>query len=72
MKLCMKGKFVHIKNMSKEQLCRVSVSDFWDVFSGPKSLRGFRETGPWVTEAERGPLSLPQSLPTPSRLWYPG
>ena len=47
MKLCMKGKFVHVKNnMSKEQLCRVGVSDFWDVFSGPKSLRGFRETGP--------------------------
>jgi len=39
----MKGKLVHIrKNMSKEQLCRVSVSDFWEIF------RGFRETSPFM------------------------
>jgi len=50
MKLCMKGKFVHIKNMSKEHLCRVSVSDFWDVFFWPEKFTGLSRNGPMNTK----------------------
>ena len=46
MKLCRKGKFVRIKNMWKEQLCKLKVWDFCCGFPGPKTFRDLRETGP--------------------------
>ena len=42
----MKGKFVRIKNMSKEQLCKLKVWDFCYGFPGPKTFRDLRETAP--------------------------
>ena len=48
MKLCMKGNFVRIKNMSKEQLCKLKVWDFFYGFPGPKAFRDLRETAPWL------------------------
>ena len=45
-KLYMKGNFVRIKNMSKEQLCKLKVWDFCYGFPGPKTFRDLRETAP--------------------------
>ena len=52
MKLCVKGKFVHIKNMWKEQLCKLKVWDFCCGFPGPKTFRDLRETGPCSFSAQ--------------------
>ena len=39
--------FLFPYNIWKGQLYRLCGSQFYSGFSGPKSLRGFRETGPW-------------------------
>ena len=51
MKLCMKGgKFVHIKNMSKEQLCRVTVSQISGMsFRARKVYGAFEKQVPGYT-----------------------
>ena len=47
MSLCMKGNFVHISNMWKEQLCKLKFWDFWYGFPGrPKTFRDLPEMGP--------------------------
>ena len=42
----MKDNFIHVKNMWKEQLCKLKVGDFCYGFLGPKTFRDLRETGP--------------------------
>ena len=44
----MKDNFIHVKNMWKEQLCKLKVGDFCYGFPGPKTFRDLRETGPWA------------------------
>ena len=42
----MKDNFIHVKNMWKEQLCKLKVGDFCYGSPGPKTFRDLRETGP--------------------------
>ena len=53
MKLCMNRNFVRIKNVWKEQLCKLKVWDFCYGFPGPKTFREVRlKRAPGVDNSE--------------------